>query len=374
MKKKLSNLILVLSFNLILFTMFLSYIFLGDRTFSENENRYLKTRPKFTCRDLFSGKYTRNLESYADDQILFRDKLMEGKTKILKSLGIREINGIYVTRDNYLIEIVREEDFDYTGLEKNIGNINKFAKKYEDKDIQVLIAPTSSLILSGKLPKNILNFDENKAYKIIGDSLEVKFIDPRKILLNKNQEDVYYRTDHHWTSLGAYYGYKAYAFSNNLPVDNQAYKIERVTSDFKGTFYSKILDRDSLGDEIYIFKDKNIGPYKLHYNFKEFTKDSVYDLEKLQEKDKYKVFLGGNYPEIEINTGSVGGGNLLIFKDSYGNSFIPFLLKNYENIYVIDLRYFKEDLKNYMDKREIDNILFLYNLKNFASEKSLNQL
>lgn len=128
-----------------------------------------------------------------------------------------------------------------------------------------------------------------------------------------------------------------------------------------------MLNKNIENDKIEIFKPIKELNYKVFYNFNKTITSSVYDFDKLNTKDKYQVFLGGNHEELKISTSNKNGKNLLIIKDSYDNSFIPFLLNNYENICVVDMRYFKDNLKEYMNKNKISEILILYNVSNFIT-------
>lgn len=191
------------------------------------------------------------------------------------------------------------------------------------------------------------------------------FIDLREQFLKHKEEYIYYKTDHHWTSLGSYYAYEEWCKYNNINTDIRDYARETVTTEFKGSLYSKVLNKNVEEDQIEIFKPKEKINYEVSYNFNKNTNSSIYDFEKLKTKDKYQVFLGGNYPELKIKTSNKNGKNLLLIKDSYANSFMQFLINDYENICVVDMRYFKEDLKKYMVENEINEVLILYNVANF---------
>ena len=138
--------------------------------------------------------------------------------------------------------------------------------------------------------------------------------------------------------------------------------------------YSKVLNRNSTSDSIDIFDEEDSKSYSVYYNFGKSNNNSIYDFEKLNRKDKYQVFFGGNHPEIKIETRNKNGKHLLVFKDSYANAFIPFLINDYETICVIDLRYFNNDLKKYISDNNISDILVLYNIMNFSNDKSVEKV
>ena len=373
--KKINNIFLTIIFLFIIIITPLFIIITKDKEFSENENRYLSSKPKFSFENIVSGKFFKDAEEYINDQFIFREKLYEIKTQIQILIGNKDINGVYLAEDNYLIEKHLQEDFDENILDQNIESINKFAEQNKDKNIDVMIVPTASLILQDKLPENAPIYDQNESINKIKENItNCNFIDLRETLFSHKEEYIYYKTDHHWTSLGAYYAYETFANKKGKQIDKNDYEIKAVTNEFKGTLYSKILYKKAPNDIIEIFKPKQEAQYKVYYNFGKKESDTIYDFEKINSKDKYQVFFGGNYPEIKISTENINNKNLLIIKDSYANSFIPFLLNDYENICVIDLRYFKEDLEQYINDNKITNVLILYNIENFSQDETIKYI
>lgn len=345
-----------------------SFIIVENKEFSENENRYLASKPKLTWSNIVTGKFSENFENYIDDQFIFREKLYEIKTRIQLLVGNKDINGVYISKDNYLIEKKLEQDFDYNIFSENIKSINEFANK--NSNVKLMIVPTSSLILEDKLPENAVTFNQNKVFEEIKISIKnANFIDVRDTLKKHKDEYIYYKTDHHWTSLGSFYAYEQWCKQKNIDIPN--YEKRCVTTEFKGSLYSKILNSNVETDYIELFETKNQSNYTVHYNFNKKTKKTIYDLDKLKEKDKYQMFLGGNFPELKIETDNTNCENILIIKDSYANSFIPFLVNHYKNIYVVDLRYFKDSLNTYIEKNDISEILILYNIENLLEDETI---
>lgn len=364
--KKQINIIFIITFIIILILPTIYNFFTEDKKYSENENRYLSEKPHLTNYTLLSGQYFKDFENYIDDQFIFREKLFEMKTRIQRGVGNKDINGVYLAKDNYLIEKTLDSDIDNDKLLSNIENLNKFAKNHDSKRIQLMVVPTSSLILKEKLPKYALIFDQDKVLNTIKNNVkDITYIDLRNTLLQHKNEYIYYKTDHHWTTLGSFYGYQEWGKYNNLIVKKDDYYQKIVASDFKGSLYSKILDSNTPNDEIVIFEDKDGINYEVFYNFNKTKSSNIYDFEKLQEKDKYQVFLGGNYPELTITTSNKNNKNLLIIKDSYANAFVPFLVKHFENIHLVDTRYFKQNLDDYINDCDISEILILCNTLNF---------
>lgn len=374
--KKISKIIFIIIFIAIILIVPAIIFISKDREFSDNENRYLSQKPKLIFDNIISGKYFQDVESYINDQFILRDKFYEIKTDLQILSGNKDINGVYLAKDNYLIEKHLPEDFDEDRFNKNINSINKFAEKNQDKNIDVMIVPTAELILKDKLPKNADTYNQNEALDKIKTNLtNARFIDVRDNLLKHKDEEVYYRTDHHWTSLGSYYAYEELCRQNDITASLENYNRRCVTNEFKGSLYSKVLKSKTIPDKIEIFDlaNNNIN-YKVSYNFNKSSNESIYGLDKLNEKDKYQVFLGGNYPELKIETDNKNNKNLLVIKDSYANSFIPFITKDYEDICVVDMRYFKGKISEYMSENNITDVLILYNIQNFSEEKSITNL
>lgn len=184
-------------------------------------------------------------------------------------------------------------------------------------------------------------------------------------------ESLYYKTDHHWTTYGAFLAYSAWCKMNGISTDINEFEIESVTEEFQGTLHSKVLGTHCAFDKIELFKRKNEIQYRVEFNFGKTYSDTVYAMERLSQKDKYQVFLNGNHPEITIKTSQTNGKHLLIVKDSFANAFIPFLLNDYETIHIIDPRYYHGNIDEYIKDNNINEYLFLYNIKNFCEDKNI---
>ena len=238
--------------------------------------------------------------------------------------------------------------------------------------------------MQDKLPKNARLFDQaayiNEVKNSIGD---YNFIDVREELSSHADEYIYYKTDHHWTSDGAYYAYEKWCESTGHEAAPMEELNKTVESDkFRGSLYSKILDAGSAYDEIWTYGPKegaSFGSESCLVTMDEKDKtDSVYDRSKLEEKDKYAFFFGGNYGEVHVQNqnadATAKGKNVLVIKDSFANSFVPYLTQDYENIYMIDLRYYNGDLKTYLQEHDITDVLVLYNISNFISDRNIYKL
>ena len=363
-------------------------ILMKDRKFSPNENRYLAESPKVSVDNILSGKFQDGLEDYLRDQICVREEWITIKTGIQKACGDTDIGGAYVGKDGYDFEKITPEDVDDKLAARNMKAVKEYfedASETIDKArLSFLLVPTSGLIMQDKLPKNARLFDQASYIDQVQSAVsDYNFIDARDVLSSHADQYIYYKTDHHWTSDGAYYAYEKWCEDTGheaAPLDALEKTVE--SDKFRGSLYSKILDAGSAYDEIWTYGPKDGAPFGsenclVTMDEKNET-DSVYDRSKLKEKDKYAFFFGGNYGEVHVQNRAADeenkGRNVLVIKDSFANSFAPFLTQNYENIYMIDLRYYNGDMKAYLQEHDITDVLVLYNISNFISDRNIYKL
>lgn len=363
-------------------------LIIKDREFSPNENRYLAETPELSWDNILSGKFQDGLEDYLRDQVCFRDGWITVKTGIQKACGDTDIGGAYVGKDGYDFEKITPEDVDEKQVDRNIKAVEDYfmtaSETIDKQKLSFLLVPTSGLVMQEKLPKNARLFDQAKYIDQVQKAMkDYNFVDVRDTLMDHNEEYIYYKTDHHWTSAGACLAYEVWSEHTGGEAETEDGLVKNVVSDkFRGSLYSKILDADSAYDEIWTYglqKDEAFGSKDCTVTIDEKQQlDSIYDDEKLQEKDKYAYFLGGNYGQVHIQNQKAAskakGKNLLIIKDSFANSFVPFVTQDYENIYMVDLRYYNGDMKAYLQEHEITDVLVLYNISNFISDRNIHKL
>lgn len=339
-----------------------------DILFSENENRILAKKPSLTKESLLSGEYMEAYETYVTDQFVGRDNWIELKTRSEIALQHKEVGGVYLGADDYLLEQHLPEDITQEMIDQKLRLLVKVVEKYGAK---VMLVPTADNVLSDKLPAFAPYFDQfallDQVKETVGESA---YIDVASKLVKHAQEEIYYRTDHHWTSLGAYYGYEAWKEHTNLltPVHFDIENLATVTEDFLGTLHSKI-NLPMEGDAIQIFPETLNRPVSLTYDYN-VKKNTMYEESYLEGKNKYGYFLDDNHGFIEIETGYQNGRELFVLKDSYANCFIPLLTAHYERIYIVDLRYYNGSLAQLMDPYMSDStdVLVLYNCIHFLEE------
>lgn len=390
MKK--SKLIIVLAFLLVIGGVSIASLIAQDREFSDNENRYLAEKPTITWNRIVDGSFQEDFEKYLNDQIFMRDQWITMKTAVSKASGNTDIGGAYVGSDGYDFEKITPDDIDEKIVGRNILAVSSFFENCSDtipKDkLSFLLVPTSGLVKSEKLPENAILFDQASYITQVEEAMQdYNYIDATGILMEHADEYVYYKTDHHWTTQGAFLAYQKWCDSTgHVFSGTDAYEAVTVTEEFRGSLYSKILDYDSAYDTIEVMQKKDAAcTFTVLADGEDIG--GFYQEEKLREKDKYAYFFGGNYGEVciekkeDTSSGTVkadkaalGEQNLLVIKDSFANAFIPLLAEEYDHVYMIDLRYYSGDMQAYLEEKQISEVLVLYNISNFVTDKNVFKL
>lgn len=363
----------------VIFILFIG-IFVGanlitkDKTYSETENRILATKPNFTIDRLLEGRFTSKFEDYVVDQFIGRDFFTNIKMSVDKLLGRNQANGVFLGQDGYLIEDFTTPNEE--AVNQNLQAIDNFSKRYKDVKQYMLISPTSVGILKDKLPYSAPVIDQESYLKSYKEKLpsSIKFVDTYETLNNHKDEYIFYKTDHHWTSLGAFYSYEKLAEDMGLKKKpDDYYNVQLVSNDFFGALSSKSGYDVKEGDKVQVYiPAKNEEYIVVNYVEEQEKSASLYSSEALEKKDNYEVFLKGNHPLVKIKTSAKNDKTLLIFKDSYANSFIPFLTNDFSKIIVVDPRYYYEDIDKLMEQENVNEVLYLYNANTFFSDRSLS--
>ena len=343
---------------------------------SETENRSLAMRPSFSIDTLLSGQFAKDYESYLSDQFIGRDGWITLKTDFELAAGKKDISGVYFAKDGYLIES-HEGSFTTDQAKANISLLASFAKKEAEAlgadHMTVMIVPNAVDILREKLPAFAQPYDEEAYISQVRAALpDGVFFDTGKILNEHKDEEIYYRTDHHWKTLAAWYVYQAWAKEKGFSVG--VYSPVTVTEDFEGTISSKLGIR-GRADSIQRYDPVEAEDYYLVYNQSDDVRNSIYDDSFLDKKDKYSYFYGGNYGLIQSKMPeSRTGRKLLIIKDSYAHCFAPFTYADFDEVDLLDLRYYNASLSDLIASGGYTDILFLQNASGFAEETSFAKL
>lgn len=335
---------------------------------SEEENRTLQMLPKFSFKALFNGDYIPKLENYFNDQFAFRKNFILLRKDVLRTTFKDEINGVYFGKDDYLIER-------YNGLNNSdeiVSSLNNFYKKINYVNLNIILAPTSIEINKDLLPSLLKIDSQYEDIKKLYDNLNFNKIDITDTL-KTSEYQVFYKTDHHWTSYGAYFAYVKYCEMNNIePININNFKIKEVSNSFCGTLCSKTGYFNHTPDLIHTFTYKD---YDLEVNYisqNKITK-TLYEEKHLETKDKYSMFLDNNHPLIIIsNSDIIDKREIVIIKDSYANAMIPFLVNHFKKVHVIDPRFYKSSISDYIkENKNIKDGLLIYNINTITEDSSI---
>lgn len=346
--------------------------------FSETENRVLAQRPQINAAAILNGEFEADYEEYLTDQFVLRDDWIGLKTNLERLLLKKESKDIYFAEDGYLIE-KHTGAFNSDMAARNITALAQFIRQIQQpfgaEHITVMIVPNAVEILADKLPPFAPPSGETDYLNQLAQSLpEGVWFDTEGILKEHDQEPLYYQTDHHWKTLAAFYTYQQWAAAQGYRVPELSdYNIETVTDSFEGTIQSK-LGIKTAGDTIELFLPLKEVIYTVHREDGKMPENSLYDDSALDTKDKYAVYFGGNQGLLQINTKAEGNRSILIIKDSYANCFIPFMLEEFKQIDILDLRYDRQRLSNRIAEGEYTDILFLYNAAGLAEDTNIGKL
>ena len=372
--QKLKRFPIVLVFFLFLFGFSVLDMLWPGRDFSELENRKLAQEPVFSLAsvtakdDPWMDKYT----EYVKDQFAFRDGWIDLKSRAEAVLLKTENNGVWLGKDNYLFAKYLSVG---SRFEMNLGAVERMAERHPGK-VSVMIVPSASLILSDKLPWQTPAADEDAALDTILQRLSGKaaaVYDLREALGAHRDEYIFYRTDHHWTSEGAWLAYEQFAQAHpgDFPLFDRAAATEKQVEDFYGTNYSKARNYDVVPDVITYYDLPNILTiYTAEAGGTERAEPGpLYNYADFETRDKYKAFLRGNngYSVLEGD----GTGSILVIKDSYANAFLPYLTADYATIGIVDYRYLNERVDSLVERGGYDEILVLYSFQGFMNDLTL---
>lgn len=367
MKKKASvvQTVLFLAFIGVLFVLGLV---LPKKSFSERENRTLQTAPEFSLSALFSGKFTTAYEDFVTDQFPFRDGWTTLKAGAELAAGKAENNGIYLCEGETLLESYTapaQDDLDF-----NLDAVNALAENVE-VPVYFALIPSAAEIHRNLLPSGAPNDSQLQTIEYAYGRVTAQCADVAAALLSHADEDIFFRTDHHWTTLGAYYGYTALAGAMGFePVPLGDYTETVVSTAFYGTTYSSSGFSWVAPDSISTYVPDS-GVTVTNYPQGAAVPGQMYDESYLAVKDKYSYFYGGNTPLLTVTTQHTDAPKLLILRDSYMDTLSPYLTAHFSELHILDLRYYRSSVKAYAADHDIDAVLVCYSVKNFAEDTNL---
>lgn len=347
----------------------LASLFSKKRLFSENENRVLEQLPEFSVEKLLDGSFGSDYEKYLSDQFFARDTWISIKTYTERLIGKKDINGVYFGKDGYLIEKHPSTPVDKEIADRNAERVADFLKRQQallgEGHCKFLLVPGSIDVLQEKLPP--FASDDTMPYfletmkALVPEEIYVDLYDE---MLSHADEDIYYRTDHHWTTLGAYYAYVLWAKDCGITPKVLSEFTPEEISGFYGTVHSKV-NIAAEPDTITLYHSGT--QFTVEYDMTE-TLEGLYVRKHLDTKDKYSVFLDGNHAVVKITGGEKNGKTLLVVKDSFAHSFVPFAAEHFETVYMLDLRYFNMQVSQFAEQYGVTDLLVLYNRLNLEED------
>ena len=327
-----------------------------DRAFSENENRMLKTRAEVS-HQISDGSFQADLEVLLADQFPLRDEAVSLQAGVRAALGEREIGGAYICGGR-LLQKLTDGDVDWAKVEKDA---KKYARLSSEPGVPVTLVPVPSAVcsLSDELPQGAPVYDLDRVYSILESKEGAKVLDLRRVL--RGDDSLYYRTDHHWTTRGAYAAYRLWCEAHGRTAPSwEELQPETVTKDFRGSLYSKAPLRRLSPEPMELIA----VPAHLSVTA-DGQRIDFYDRAALETKDKYNVFLSGNHGLVVIENPDAPGGTLLLVKDSFANSLAPFLIRDYRRIVMADERYAPVRLRDLAEQEQADEIAVVKEACNF---------
>ena len=348
------------------------HLALPDAAYSDTEKRALAARPALTVDSLTSGEFMDGMEDYVADQFPLRSSFMKLKTGLTLLFGDRESQGVSYARDGRLIQLF--EPYSADQQQKTADAVAAFVQAHEFRHAQFLLVPTAVSLYPELLPPYTETEDELAWREDFLESLPDAMLKPDipEVFAGMKEagEEVFYRTDHHWTTDAAFA-----VFSDAAPAADwtvSSFTSGTVCTDFEGSLVRKsgFTPRRSDAITVYLHDDPNLSCLIIHPSTGT-SSGTYYVPSALDGREKYEVFLGGNEPLITIQTTADTNDTLLVFKDSYANCFLPFLFESYKTITVVDPRYYTDSVESLFAQTAYTDVLFLYNVQTLAADESL---
>lgn len=381
MKSKKAYIAVIALFLVFTFGFFVMFVALPKAEYSSMEKRYLAEFPEISPQSFVSGELTSALEGgesggYIPDHFPFRSLFVGVNAYWNLLTGTTASNGYYYGDDGYIITKPAAAN----RSEQNLSLINSFSASFDE--VTLMVVPSAGYVLSDKLPQNSVDYPDREVYAYIEDNaaenIQVCSVTEEFEAKHREGTQLYYRTDHHWTSEGAYAAYTALCDAlGQTPVAREEFTVSEYP-DFYGTTYSSSGYFLRNPDTLEIWENKSLSEgisVEITEGSNTETYDSMYFPAHLEEDDMYPVFLDGNHALVKItNENAKSQRTLLMVKDSFAHCAAPFLAENYSKVIMVDLRYYKLPVSMLAESEGADDILFLYGMNNFCTDTNLGYL
>ena len=352
---------------------FLLNLMVSDKEMSEEENRMLAGMPRLSWSSLVSGDFMTKYETYLADQFAGRNFWRSIKVGLSGLGGSRQEEDILIGKDDYLMEEIVSPDQET--LMENLEAIRQFANQSRDVQMYMLLVPNAANIMRDRLPAFATVSDQSRMFAQVKRELgeEVEWLDAAEALKKHAGEKIYYKTDHHWTSLGAFYTFSQVAEQMKIKTDvSSGFVSYPISTTFNGMLAAKSGCRMDVREDIYMYVPRDTdNDVVVSYVDEQRKTTSLYDSSKLKTRDQYAVFLGENTSVVDIKTVAESTRRLLLIKDSYANSFVPFLTPYFREIVLVDPRYYSGTIEDIMETYRISDVLFLYSGNTFFQDNNL---
>lgn len=375
-RSKIGKYIPAVVFLIFIYGMALWFLFSPKTDYSSSEKRYLQKFPDANVEKVLSGEFGSEFETFFADQFPQRNTWVGINAYTTLAEGNNGASGVYNCKNGYLINKPVSTD---NNLDKNVGAVVDFAKKI-DAPTTVMLVPSTGYIADDVLPTFHDKYNDDEDISKISSTLskdKIGFVDLRERFKSeyKNGSQLYYKTDHHWTTKGAYTGYQELCKALGItPIDDSTLKKDSYP-DFYGTTYSSSGFWLTPPDNIEIWSNPNNSSKNISVKITEGanikTSGSMYFTDHLKEDDKYPVFIDGNHALTEITNTNAKNGTILLIKDSFSHSLAPFLAENYSKVVLVDLRYYKESVSQLVSTYNPEQVVVLYGIDNLATDTDI---
>lgn len=375
-RSKLGRYVPAFVFLLFIFGMAIWFLLNPKHDYSSSEKRYLQQFPETSAQNIADGKFGEEFETWFADQFPMRNMWVGFNAYYNLAIGNNGVNGVYNCDNGYLInKPISTENY----INKNLGVITKF-KESVNVPVTMLLAPSTGYIADDVLPAIHDEYIDDSVFDSTIKTLEssnIGFVDLRQTFKDeyKNGTQLYYKTDHHWTTAGAYTAYtKLCEKLNQTPAPKDKFEIETY-NDFYGTTYSTSGFWFTQPDTIEVWNNKSNTSENISVTITEGTESKSYDsmffYNHIDEDDKYPVFIDGNHALTEITNKNAKGGTILLIKDSFSHCLAPFLAENYSKVVLVDMRYYKLNVSDLIKQENADEVVVLYGIDNLATDTDI---
>ena len=372
MKKKLTDILTCALFCGFLGAMLLLFLVLPKSDFSEREKRNLAEAPTAEMDAVLSGDYGNQVENYIADHIPGREFFVGVANYYDLLSGRQGTKDVLLAEGDRLVE--KPNAPNETAAQKNMRYINQFSQII-GQPVDLMILPSAGFAVRDEILGAHLPYRDDEIIRDIYSMAEqgVQTVDMVAVVENAADPGaLYYRTDHHWTALGAYSAYSAY-----MELVGREYPgAEEFTVERHGGFYGSTHSKSGLwlipSEDVELWDSGKAFTVTTHQNSADIegtAHEGVFYRENLEALDKYTVYLGGNQPLVRIHNPE-GEGKILVIRDSYANCLGTFLANSYAQVVLVDLRYYRAPISQLLAQEGFDNVLVCYSLYNFLTDSN----